>query len=76
MIINDNNGRFLFEDKRIYMVDQDDYEYEVDMELLDEAGYLTGVYTEGPRAGEEFILNADQEFNAMVQYKEELEDDY
>jgi len=63
-------------DKRIYMVDADDYEYEVDMELLDEVGYLTGVYTEGPRVGEEFILDSDQEFNAVEKYKEELEEDY
>lgn len=63
-------------DKRIYMFDQDDYEYEVDMELLDEVGYLTGVYTEGPRIGEEFILDSDQEFDAVEKYKEELEDDY
>jgi len=63
-------------DKRIYMVDEDDYEYEVDIDLLDEVGYLTGVYTEGPRVGEEFILDSDQEFNAVEKYKEELEEDY
>ena len=61
-------------DNRIYMIDEDDYEYEVDMELLDEVGYLAGVYTEGPRIGEEFILDTDQEFNAVEKHREELED--
>ena len=63
-------------DNRIYMIDEDDYEYEVDMELLDEVGYLAGVYTEGPRIGEEFILDTDQEFDATEKYKQELEDEY
>jgi len=63
-------------DNRIYMIDEDDYEYEVDIDLLDEVGYLAGVYTEGPRIGEEFILDTDQEFNAVEKYKEELEDDF
>jgi len=58
------------------MIDEDDYEYEVDIDLLDEVGYLAGVYTEGPRIGEEFILDTDQEFNAVEKYKEELEDDF
>ena len=68
-------------DNRIYMIDEDDYEYEVDMELLDEVGYLAGVYTEGPRIGEEFILDTDQEFDAELvasdlveKHREELED--
>jgi len=61
-------------DNRIYMIDEDDYEYEVDMELLDEVGYLAGVYTEGPRIGEEFILDTDQEFDAVEKHREELED--
>ena len=74
MIITDINGRFLFEDKRIYMVDEDDYEYEVDMALLDEVGYLVGMYTEGPRFGEEFILDTDQEFDAVEKHRGELED--
>jgi len=79
MIINDINGRFLFEDKRIYMFDQDDYEYEVDMALLHEVGYLAGVYTEGPRVGEDFILDTGQQFDAEMQWKteqENLEDDF
>jgi len=58
------------------MIDEDDYEYEVDMELLDEVGYLAGVYTEGPRIGEEFILDTDQEFDATEKHKQELEDEY
>jgi len=62
-------------DNRIYMIDEDDYEYEVDMELLDEVGYLAGVYTEGPRIGEEFILDTDQEHNAICEYKEQLEEE-
>jgi len=61
-------------DNRIYMIDEDDYEYEVDMELLDEVGYLAGVYTEGPRIGEEFILDTDQEFDAVEKHRGELED--
>jgi len=75
MIINDINGSFLFEDKRIYMFDKDDHEYEVDMALLDEVGYLAGVYTEGPRVGEEFILDNDQQFDAEMQWKEQLENE-
>ena len=61
-------------DNRIYMIDEDDYEYEVDIDLLDEVGYLAGVYTEGPRIGEEFILDTDQEFDAVEKHGEELED--
>jgi len=57
------------------MIDEDDYEYEVDIDLLDEVGYLTGVYTEGPRVGEEFILDTDQEHNAIYEYKEQLEEE-
>ena len=66
-------------DNRIYMIDEDDYEYEVDIDLLDEVGYLTGVYTEGPRIGEEFILDTDQQFDAEMQWRNEqkaLEDDF
>ena len=62
-------------DNRIYMIDENDYEYEVDMELLDEVGYLAGVYTEGPRIGEEFILDTDQEHNAICEYKEKLDEE-
>jgi len=62
-------------DNRIYMIDEDDYEYEVDMDLLDEVGYLAGVYTEGPRIGEEFILDTDQEHDAICGYKEQLEEE-
>ena len=60
-------------DKRIYMVDEDDYEYEVDMALMDEVGYLAGVYTEGPKIGEEFILDNDQQFDAETLWKEQQE---
>ena len=60
-------------DKRIYMIDEDDYEYEVDMALLDEVGYLAGVYTEGMKAGEEFILDSDQQFDAEMQWRDEQE---
>ena len=62
-------------DNRIYMIDEDDYEYEVDMELLDDVGYLAGVYTEGPKVGEEFILDNTQEHNAICQYKEQLREE-
>jgi len=75
MIITDINGRFLFEDKRIYMFDEDDYEYEVDMALLDEVGYLAGVYTEGPRVGEEFILANKPEHDAIWRDKEQLKEE-
>jgi hypothetical protein len=61
------------QDMRIYMVDEDDYEYEVDMALMDEVGYLTGVYTEGPKIGEEFILDNDQQFDAETLWKEQQE---
>ena len=64
------------QDMRIYMFDEEGYEYEVDMELLDEVGYLAGVYIKGPKVGEEFILDSDQQFDAEMQWKEELEDDY
>ena len=62
-------------DKRIYMVDEDDYEYEVDMALMDEVGYLTGVYIKGPKVGEEFILDSDQQFDAEMQWRNEQEED-
>jgi len=63
------------QDMRIYMFDEEGYEYEVDMELLDEVGYLTGVYTEGPKIGEEFILDSDQQFDAEMQWRNEQEED-
>jgi len=62
-------------DKRIYMVDEDDYEYEVDIGLLDEVDYLTGVYTEGPKIGEEFILDSGQQFDAEMQWRRQQEED-
>lgn len=62
-------------DNRIYMLDENDYEYEVDIDLLDEVGYLAGVYTEGPKIGEEFILNSTQEHDAICEYKEQLEEE-
>jgi len=59
-------------DTRIYMIDENDHEFEVDMSLLDEVGYLSGVYQEGPRIGEEFILDEQQQFDAEMQYKDIL----
>jgi len=74
-------------DKRIYMIDENDhveaqprcYEFEVDMELLEEIGYLVGVWQEGPMKGEEFILSPQQEQDAVCQFKDilaTLEDSY
>jgi hypothetical protein len=59
-------------DTRIYMIDENDHEFEVDMSLLDEVGYLSGVYIEGPRISEEFILDEQQQFDAEMQYKDIL----
>jgi len=59
-------------DTRIYMIDENDHEFEVDMSLLDEVGYLSGVYQEGPRISEEFILDEQQQFDAEMQYKDIL----
>lgn len=63
------------EDKRIYMYDENDHEYEVDMAFLDEVGYLVGLYVEGPNHGEEFILNDQQQFDAEMKWKEKQEED-
>jgi len=59
-------------DTRIYMIDENDHEFEVDMSLLDEVGYLSGVYIEGPRISEEFVLDEQQQFDAEMQYKDIL----
>jgi len=59
-------------DTRIYMIDENDHEFEVDMSLLDEVGYLSGVYQEGPRISEEFVLDEQQQFDAEMQYKDIL----
>lgn len=66
---------YIAQDKRIYMYDENDHEYEVDMELLEEAGYLVGLYLEGPHQGKEFFLNGQQEFDAQMKWKEE-QDEY
>jgi len=59
-------------DTRIYMIDENDHEFEVDMSLLDEVGYLSGVYQEGPHISEEFVLDEQQQFDAEMQYKDIL----
>jgi hypothetical protein len=57
-----------YRDNRVYLVDQDDYEYEVEMSLFDD-GVEVGVYLNGPNAGVEFHLNSSQYREAMEAYE-------
>jgi hypothetical protein len=56
-------------DNRVYLQDQDGYEFEVDLDFTD----TVGLYLEGPQIGEEFTLSYDQEAKAYEKAKENAE---
>jgi len=45
------------DDQRMYLEDDNGHEFEIDWAI---PGVMTGVYIEGPRSGEEFILSDEQ----------------
>jgi hypothetical protein len=47
-------------DDRVYIVDDNGHEIEVDIDVRDFFGNMTGVYIEGPQVGVDIVLSPEQ----------------
>ena len=65
----------MIEDKRVYLIDECDYELEVDLALMDE-GFYVGVWMDGPDAGVEVDLTRSQVKEARRLGYESTHDDW